>query len=266
LHDFEPASHRVEPGDLAEIDRWILDRTRRLVARCREAYLSYDFHVVVHALNNFCSTDLSALYLDIAKDRLYCSAVDARGRRASQTALSQILEDLTRLMAPILSFTADEIWGYLPKVAGREESVFLSDFPAVAEGELDDGLAATWERMLEVRAAVTKALEKERQEGRIGHSLDAGIRLGFDHDGSLAALLAPRLDDLPALFIVSHVALDPALPKSAESPLVPGLRIAIDPAPGAKCARCWNYRTTVGEVADHPTICSRCAAVVTGAA
>jgi isoleucyl-tRNA synthetase len=263
LYDFEPARHGVKPSELAELDRWIIDRTRRLVMRCREAYLAYEFHVVVHALNNFCSVDLSALYLDIVKDRLYCSATGDPRRRAAQTALADILEQMTRVMAPILTFTADEVWGYLPKRPNREDDVFLADFPNVTSDDLDDELANTWDRLLEVRTAVTKALEEERKNGRIGHSLDAALRLGVRHDGELASLLSTRLAELPTFFIVSQVAFDEGLSDTLASPILPDLRIVVEPASGAKCARCWNYRTDVGRIADHPTICGRCATAVT---
>jgi len=262
LYDFDPARDAVGPDALRELDHWILARTRALVERCRSAYFDYEFHVVYHALNNFCSVDLSALYLDIAKDRLYCSRADGAPRRSAQTALWQILDVLVRLMAPILSFTAEEVWGYVPAATAKRESVFLADFPSAGPEVTDAPLLATWERLLAVRDGVTKALEDARQGGRIGHSLDACVRLSFATDGELGTLLGSRLSELPTLLIVSQVERADDLGADAESPIVPGLRIAIERAAGQKCARCWNYRTSVGTDDRHPTICAPCVSAV----
>ncbi|MEA2625769.1 MAG: isoleucyl-tRNA synthetase [Candidatus Binatota bacterium] len=258
LYDFDPAAHAVSPGELAELDRWILDRLQRLVGRCTQAYLDYDFHVVVHALNNFCSVDLSALYLDVAKDRLYCSAAGEPARRAAQTAAWTILDSLVRIMAPVLSFTAEDVWSHVPYVGERPESVFLADFPVIRSELVDDALHATYERLLEVRAAVTKALETERQQGRIGHSLDARVKLGFDPEGEIARLLGPRIDQLDAFFIVSEVGFDSSLSGDHESSVLPGLRVRVERAAPPKCARCWTHRPTVGSSVDHPDLCERC--------
>ncbi len=258
LYDFNPARDAVAGDALLELDQWILARTRALVLRCRNAYFDYEFHVVYHALNNFCSVDLSALYLDIVKDRLYCWRADGKPRRSAQTALWQILDVLARLMAPILSFTAEEVWSYVPSVTAKRESVFLADFPSAGPEPIDAALLATWERLLAVRDGVTKALEDARKEGRIGHSLDARVRLSFATDGELGTLLGSRLSELPTLLIVSQVERTDDLGAEAESPIVPGLRIAVERAAGQKCARCWNYRTSVGTAPRHPTICAPC--------
>jgi isoleucyl-tRNA synthetase len=261
LYDFDPERHAVDEAVLLELDQWVLARTRLLIDRCRSAYGEYEFHVVYHALNNFCSVDLSALYLDIAKDRLYCSPAAGTARRSAQTALWRILDVLVRLMAPILTFTAEEVWAYVPGPKPRADSVLLADFPSSEGGAGDEELLTTWDRLLGVREAVTKALERARQEGRIGHSLDASVRLDFASDGPLGALLGSRFADLPTFFIVSQVErseLDPA----EASPLVPGLRVAVERASGDKCARCWNYRTSVGSDAIHPTLCAPCVAAL----
>jgi len=261
LYDFEPDTHAVSDPELLELDRWILARTRLLVERCRKAYFDYEFHVVYHALNNFCSVDLSALYLDIVKDRLYCSWATGTARRSAQTALWRILDTLVRLMAPILTFTAEEIWGYVPGQKPRAESVLLAEFPPAERVEGDEALLATWQLLLDVREAVTKSLEQARQEGRIGHSLDARVQLGFETDGALGELLGSRLAGLPTLFIVSQVERS-ELTASEESPLVAGLRVAVERAAGEKCARCWNYRTSVGADANHETLCAPCIAAL----
>jgi len=255
------------PPHLTELDRWILHRTQRLVERCRRAYDAYEFHVVYHALNNFCSVDLSALYLDIAKDRLYCSAPGAPERRAAQWTLRRIADTLTTLMAPILSFTAEDIWTYLP--GPKPESVFLCPFPEVDPGLVDDGIEALWGRLFQMRAAVNKALEEARQANEIGHSLDARVWLSPTDPRSpsgaeWAELLARYRDELATLCIVSQVEIGEEADGAPPSPLVPDLAIRVLPAAGAKCSRCWNYRTSVGRNNAHPEICDRCEAVVSG--
>jgi isoleucyl-tRNA synthetase len=164
-------------------------------------------------------------------------------------------------MAPILTFTAEEIWGYVPGQKPRAESVLLAEFPPAERVEGDEALLATWQLLLDVREAVTKSLEQARQEGRIGHSLDARVQLGFETDGALGELLGSRLAGLPTLFIVSQVERS-ELTASEESPLVAGLRVAVERAAGEKCARCWNYRTSVGADANHETLCAPCIAAL----
>jgi len=263
LYDFAPDSARVPLAELPELDRWILHRTHALVERCREAYDSYEFHLVYHTLNNFCVVDLSALYLDIVKDRLYCSGPTSRERRAAQTVQWLILDALARLMAPILSFTAEEIWTHAPAYGGKADSVFLAGFPVLDAGARDEALAARWDRLLEVRAAVTKALEEARKSGQIGHSLDACVQLAAG-DG-----LRPALDgiaaELPALFIVSQVDLVADLAGSV-SPLLRDLKVQVERARGGKCERCWNFSEAVGTHSDHPGLCDRCHRVVTALA
>jgi len=263
LYDFDPERDRLPVAEMPELDRWILQRTERLVARCREAYDDYEFHLVYHSLNNFCVVDLSALYLDIVKDRLYCSGPASRERRAAQTAQWLILDSLARLMAPILSFTAEEIWRHAPAHRDKPESVFLAGFPALDEAARDEALAVRWDRLLEVRAAVTRALEEARKSGAIGHSLDARVRLAAA-DG-LRPLLAEIAADLPALFIVSQVELD-GEPVDGASPARDGLEVRVERARGGKCERCWNFSEAVGSHPDHPGLCDRCHGVVTALA
>ena len=257
LYDFDPQRDRVPDDKLHELDRWILHRAAELTARARKAYESFSFHVVVQQLINFCAVDLSALYLDIVKDRLYCSAATAPGRRSAQTTLWQILEAVTRLMAPILSFTADEIWSHLP-AGERPASVFLAGMPEPTRQ--DEQLAAKWDRLLAVRAAVTKALEETRQSGLIGHSLDARVQLSAG-DG-LRPLLEQEAADLPALFIVSQVQLTDRLGDDAVSPVLVDLKVKVERARGGKCERCWNYSEAVGRDARHPGLCERCLEVM----
>ena len=199
----------------------------------------------------FCAVDLSALYLDIAKDRLYCSAAAASGRRAAQTTLLRLLQTLVRLCAPILSYTAEEVWSFLPGGAGG--SVFAAGMPELDPALEDEALASRWEQLLRVRAVVTKALEEARQAGQIGNALDARVTLAAG--GDTYTLLAEQGRDLEALLIVSQA----EVVRGAGDGEV---RVTVEAARGEKCGRCWNFRETVGSSAAHPTICDRCAAVL----
>jgi isoleucyl-tRNA synthetase len=250
LCDFDPTSHTVLPAEMEELDRWALLRLNDLVARCRQAYENYEFHVVYHALNNFCSVDMSSLYFDIVKDRLYCSARQSRERRSAQTAMYQIVSGLAGIIAPILPFTAEEIW---QQIGGRGDSIFFSDFPEVVEAWQNPELERRWQRLREIRAEVTRALENERQAGSIGHSLDARVRLcATAGDMEVLGTLGPEA--LAAIYIVSQVELE-----AGDSP-TPTVEVLA--ALGAKCGRCWNYSESVGSHSDHPEVCDRCHAVV----
>jgi isoleucyl-tRNA synthetase len=271
LYDYEAGADapggtlQAPPAGLLELDRWILHRAQRLVERCRRAYDEYEFHAVYHALNNFCSVDLSALYLDIVKDRLYCSAAAAPARRAAQWTLWHVADALTRVMAPVLSFTAEDIWPHLP--GPKPQSVFLAPVPEPDVRFVDDELDAVWTRLFQMRAAVNKALEEARQANAIGHSLDACVWLAPADPASAtgaewAALLGRYRNELATLCIVSQVEVGASPNGAVPSPLVPDLALRVSPAAGAKCARCWNYRTSVGQDRQHPGICDRCAAVV----
>ncbi len=260
LSDFDPQRHGVARGAMPELDRWALDRLARVEQRAYEAYEAYEFHAVYHLLNNFCAVDLSALYLDVVKDRLYCSAAGDPGRRSAQTVMYEIVRALAGMVAPILSFLADDVWAALPAQAGRAESVFLTEFPRPDPGWLDDALAARFERLLAVRAAVTKALEADRQAGRIGHSLEARVTLAARAE--LGALLRECESWLPALLIVSQVSLDGGGRPLPESPLLAGLGIEVAVATDEKCARCWMLLPDVARSARHPGVCGRCADVL----
>ncbi len=251
LYDFDPAADAVRVDRLPELERWALHRTHHLAERVLAAYEAYEFHTIYHALNNFCSVDLSSFYLDVRKDRLYCERPAGPERRATQTALHGILDTLVRLMAPILSFTADEIWRHLPGNE-RPPSVFLAGFPELPDAWRDDDLAARFERVLAVRAAVMKAIELERQAGTVKQSSETRVVVRGPAD--VMALLAERAGDLPSLFLVSAVDLDP-------SPSETGIAVEVHRADGGKCERCWTYRP-LGTVPRHPRLCARCAAVL----
>jgi isoleucyl-tRNA synthetase len=255
LYDFDPAKHRVPYEQLPELDRWALLRLGELIPRVRKGYEEFELHTIFHALNNFCSVDLSAIYLDILKDRLYTFRADSPLRRGSQTVLFEILVALTKLMAPILSFTADELWRMLPEAARTERNAFsvhLAAFPEINPEWIDHQLAERWEHLLRVREAVQGALELSRRNKTIGSSLEAGVTVQCVP--GLFALLKAYERELPSLFIVSQVKLkeDPDLSSDKE------LLLIISFADGKKCERCWNYREAVGKDAAHPTLCDRC--------
>src|SRR5947208_15672636 len=261
LYDFDPARDAVAYERLPALERWALHQTRALAERCRAAYDAYEFHVIYHALNNFCSVDLSAFYLDVRKDRLYCERAQGPERRATQTTLHAILDVLVRLMAPILSFTAEDVWAHAP---GREQpaSVFLAGLPAPPAAWHAPALAARFERLLAVRGAVTKAIEEARKAGLVKQSLEACVVLGMADGGvdGLATLLAEHAAELSEIFLVGGVVLGDGA-GAPESPVVPGLRVRVERAAGRKCARCWNMRA-LGDDPRHPDICARCAAVI----
>jgi isoleucyl-tRNA synthetase len=259
LADFDPERDRVADKDLLEIDRWALHRLQRLIQRVRKGYDDFEFHLVFHSLHNFCAVDMSAFYLDILKDRLYTAKASSVERRSGQTAMQAILSAMVRLMAPVLSFTADEVWNYM-KDGSKPESVFLASFPQVDDKYLDNALESRWERIVAVRGEVAKVLEALRRDKKIGHSLDAGVTLYAEPE--LRGFLSTYKDDLAFIFIVSSVEIanDSDAPADAYvSDVVKGLRIGAGPAKGAKCGRCWMYQESVGTVKDHPGICSRCA-------
>jgi len=257
LYDFDPVKHQVPYEQLPELDRWALLRLGELIPRVRQAYDDFEFHTIFHALNNFCSVDLSAVYLDILKDRLYTFRADSPLRRGSQTVLLEIVVAMTKLMAPVLSFTAEEIWRTLAaQRGGRLEvsSVHLSTFPEVQPQWQDAALAQRWERLLNYRTQVQGILEGSRRDKVIGSSLEAIVELQADAD--TYEFLQSYQKDLTTLFIVSQVKLIAS--GAAKIPLV----IAAMKSSFGKCERCWNYREAVGKDPSHPTLCDRCVEAV----
>jgi isoleucyl-tRNA synthetase len=260
LFDFDPEKDAVSYESMAEIDRYSLSRLQDLVEKTLNAYDSYEFHLIYHMLYNYCTLDLSAFYLDILKDRLYTSPPESVGRRSAQTVMHILLDAMVRLMAPILPFTAEEIWRYMPAQKRKEESIHLASASAPVASELwkDEGLIRKWERILTVRGEVTKALEEGRIKKRIGHSLDAAVTLSADKE--LYDFLMPYAEDLRAIFIVSKTSLakEKKLDGAYESCDVNGLSILVEPAPGEKCERCWIHDLSVGSDPEKPSICKRC--------
>jgi len=259
LYDFAPEADAVPAEQMPEIDRFTLHRLQLLVERARRAYDQYEYHTIFHAVHNFCAVDLSARYLDILKDRLYTSPAKSRERRSAQTVLFTLTDTLCRLMAPILPFTAEEIWQHLAAVPGRVPSVHLAQLPAPQPERLDAPLAERWEQLLSVRGEVTKALEGARARKLIGHALDAAVTLSVD--GTLYERLARYAEDLRYIFIVSAAEMvqDQTLEGAFESTEIKGLKIRVQPAAGEKCDRCWVHETSLGQNPEHPTICARCA-------
>jgi isoleucyl-tRNA synthetase len=253
LHDFTPATDAIPFANQEPLDQYILARLAELDAKIRTAYEHFEFHRAYHALNEFVNTDLSALYLDVLKDRLYTFAPNHPARRSAQTALWRIAEALTRLIAPILSFTADETWALLPKVEGRESSVHLALFPDVKDlipGSVKQ-LEEDWEQLLAVRTEVNGALEDQRKAGRIGKSLETTVEIGANPE--LYPILKNYEPSLPELFMVSGVTLGQLGPDTFRQ--ATEVSLATDP----KCKRCWRYVPDVGNEANHPTVCLRCA-------
>jgi isoleucyl-tRNA synthetase len=260
LADFDPANDAVPDARLWEMDAWMIERAGKLARQCRDWYDQFQFHRVFHALHDFCIVDLSAFYFDVLKDRLYTFAPRSVGRRSAQTAVYRIASALTRLAAPIMAFTAEEVWKHLPHEPADPESVHLAVFPT---GEsFETGLRAatlnTWERLLALRSEILSALERARQEKRIAGSLEAKVILHAD--GDLGRVLESYRSSLPALFIVSQVEVVPnSRPEGSGDA---GAQVTVERADGAKCERCWNYSTLVGSSGDYPTLCERCLAAL----
>jgi isoleucyl-tRNA synthetase len=256
LSDFDAKAHSVSADELLEIDQWILWRTEDLVRKCVDCYREYAFHKVYRAAYDFATVDLSAVYFDVLKDRLYTSATNSKARRSAQTALYRINNALVRLLAPIMAFTADEVWRHMRHESGAPDSVHVSLFPKPED--LTEGIPtaarerlANWDRLLPVRDQVLKSLEAARNERFIGASLEAKVHV--DADETTYPLLDEYAGELPAFFIVSQVSIGNG---------ATGVGVRVERAEGTKCERCWKYTEDVGSDADFPTVCAACAAAV----
>jgi isoleucyl-tRNA synthetase len=259
ISDFEPATETISYADMPEIDRWALHQLELLKERVLTAYQEFAFHVIYQDVNAFCTVEMSSFYLDILKDRMYTSKADSLSRHSAQTVLHEILDTLLRLLAPVLSFTADEAWQHMP--ARKEQSVHLAAFPALHPEWKNDTLVERWERIMKVRADVSKALELARVAKVIGHSLDAGVAIAAPEE--LLGFLREYDAELQSIFIVSSVTLVDALSGEGwDSENIEGLRVQVSAAQGDKCERCWCYSEELGSDADHPTICPKCTAAV----
>lgn len=250
LSGYDPAS---EPPvtDMAELDRWILHRVQNVIAASRDAYESFEFHRIVHEVHNFCAIDLSALYLDVVKDRLYAEAPESPARRSAQAAMFRLLDGLVRLLAPILPHTCEEVW-QAAGMNGTASSVHLAEFPEADEHLRDSAIDEKFQRLGAIREQVYRRIEEERQAGTIGKPGEAALTISAP-EGDLD-FLRDNLPVLPSYFIVSSVEVDPAADGA--------LAVTVARAPGVKCERCWLIREDVGSSPDHPTLCARCAHVV----
>ncbi|MBC9783295.1 isoleucine--tRNA ligase [Heliobacterium chlorum] len=261
IADFDPKADTVPFEQMTELDRWAMMALHKLIQRVTTACRNYEFHVVYHAIHNFCAVDMSALYLDIIKDRLYASPAKSPERRSAQTVLYRTADALVRMLAPFISFTAEEVWGYLPGAKEQSNTVQTAGWPQFDSKFIDDALAEKMDRMLEIRTRVSKALENARQSKVIGHSLEAKVTLYVDEE--LQAFLSK--EDLATFFIVSVVqliSLKDAPVEAFRDAELPGVAVTVEKAPGQKCERCWNYSEQVGQSEDHPTVCPRCAAAI----
>lgn len=265
LHDFDPARDLLEPAQMLPLDRWALDRAWQLQQEIIQAYADYQFHLIYQKVHNFCVTDMGGFYLDVTKDRQYTCQTRSLARRSAQSAMYHLIEAFVRWLAPILSFTAEEIWGFIP--GKRPASVFMAGWhqalvPLDASSPLsrDD-----WGRLLELRLAIAKLLEEQRKSGAIGSSLDAEIDLYVD--AGIKARLSPLGDELRFLLISSQARVHDldAAPDVAKATGLDGLRLVMAPSAAPKCVRCWHHRPDVGNHSGHPQLCSRCVENVEGA-
>ncbi|MBI5640669.1 MAG: isoleucine--tRNA ligase [Nitrospirae bacterium] len=264
LHDFDSRDYS---GSLQEIDRWAMSRLQGLIRKVTRSYEEYGFHEVFHSIHNFCVVDMSSIYLDILKDRLYTAKTDSVERRSSQWVLSEILSVLTGLMAPILSFTAEEVWEHVRRKKTEvrsqetEESVFLSGFPEADQRFIDPELEERWKNLLVLRDDINKALEIKRAEKFIGNSLEARIRMNVPD--SYKALAEAYVSFFPMFLLISEIEISSEpLSDAYESSLIPGLRISVEKAAGNKCQRCWNWSTKVGTFENEPELCQKCYDVI----
>jgi isoleucyl-tRNA synthetase len=262
LHDFDPRTNSVPFEKLDALDQYMLRQTWALTRDVRNGYEEFAFHKIYHRVNHFCVVDLSAFYFDVIKDRLYTYAPNSLGRRSAQTAVWRICEAMVRLLAPILSFTCEEVWQHLPKMPDRLASVHLAEFPTADDvlghasvPQEDPQRQQDWTTLLVVREQVMKALEEERNSKRIGKGLEA--QLTITAADPAYSVLARYRDQLRYLFIVSAVKLAQDSGNGTGS-----VHVEVKKADGAKCERCWNFSTHVGEDKNYPTVCERCSAVL----
>lgn len=264
LSDFDPKTDSVAYADMEELDRWALLRMEQVKETVLKAYDDYEFHVMYHAVHNFCTVDLSAIYLDILKDRLYTEKADSKLRRSAQTAMYEILTTLVRLVAPVLCFTSEEVWQALPNKEEREWSVHMSDMPKVNEAYLDKALDEKWKKRLAVRSVAMKALEEARQAKVIGHPLDAEVTVYAD--GEAYDIVKAMEKELADFLLVSqtHIVEGTATaPENTASNEEGTVKASVAVCTLAKCERCWKRSADVDADPKHPGVCARCAHVLT---
>jgi len=255
LYDFDPAADIVDGAKLEEVDRYILAKYADVAVKICEAYADYDYPTIFQLVNSFATVDLSAFYVDVTKDRVYTFAAKSRERRSAQTAMYTIVDGLARLVAPILTFTSDELWRHLPGT--RDESVHIAIFPAGPDlaAFVDAPLIERWTRLIAVRDRVLAAIEPLRKDKKIGSSLQAKVVLSAAKAD--LAFLEAHAELLPTLFIVSEVELRPA-PADVEAHEEMMPHVTIERAAGVKCERCWRYVPTVSTAPEWAGLCERC--------
>lgn len=265
LYDFDPKKDSLPYEELSLLDRWILFKLNQLIQRVNKAYEKSEFHIVYHAILTFCVVDLSSFYLDITKDTLYCSGSRDPERRSIQTVLFEAGSVLTRLLAPVMPFTMEEVWSYLPGAKAMAESVHLTELPQANRDYLNPELEKLWEKILSLREEVAKALEAARQQKVIGPGTQAHVSLYPENEETFKFLHQVE-DELPAIFIVSGVKVHEVWEAAPQGAFKPenglSLQIVVSPASGKKCTRCWLYKETVGQYVSHPDLCERCYRVV----
>jgi len=268
LYDFIPSKHSLPYKKLTELDRWMFGKVYKLFNKITDAYNQYQFYNVYHTIYNFCVVDLSAVYLDILKDRLYTFYADSLDRRSAQTVMFHTLNILLRIIAPILPFTSEEIWQYVPSEMKTEESVHLTTWLQMPKEGIDKSLDNLWDgQLMKVRSELLKVLEESRKNGIIGNSLEAEVIL-YLANPEIKTVLQEYKQMLPSLFITSGVQIkdykanDIESSNSNPSDNILGLYISVRKAKGIKCARCWNYSETVGANTEYPDICDRCVEVL----
>jgi isoleucyl-tRNA synthetase len=264
LDGFDPEQHKVPAADLLALDRWVVDKAWQLQLEVKDAYHAYQFQSIYQKVLNFCSIDLGGFYLDIIKDRQYTAKADCLARRSGQTAMYHVIEALVRWLAPILSFTADEIWQAIP--GRRSESVLLETwytglYPLDANAAIS---RETWEKIMAVRTVVSKELEQLRGKGAIGASLNAEVELYCDQ--SYLTDLNKLSSELHFVFITSNAGVSGLqfCPDDAVSTELEGVKLKVTVSEYKKCVRCWHQRYDIGEHADHPELCGRCVENVVG--
>ena len=258
LNNFDYANDKVDYKDMFEIDKWAMHKLEELKEKTTEYYDKYEFYSLFQEITYFCSMEMSSFYLDIVKDRLYCEGTTSIERRSAQTVLTEVLKVLVRIISPVLSFTADEIWERIPEALKEEESVHLSKWIEANPEYLNEELAKKWDKIARLRREVNKKLEAERQTGLIGHSLDARVLLNIAND-EYSFIKDYTENEVSDLFIVSQVKfVNDSLAESE----IEGINIAVEKASGEKCERCWKYDEEVGHNHNHPDVCPRCASVL----
>lgn len=259
LYDYDDEKHKVAYDDLSELDKWALLKLHKLTDKVTKAYDNYEFHSLYHAIHNFCVVEISSFYLDVVKDRLYTFPAESKARRGAQTVIYEIATALVKMLSPVLAFTAEEVWSYLPK-ANKESSVQLAGWPVVNQAYLNEELESQFDKIIELRDNVTKVLEKARQDKIIGHSLNAAVSLYVEP--ALYDFIVNFPEQLETIFIVSKVqvlrGIEDAPVTAIEANELKGVKIFVEKAQGEKCERCWKYCESVGKSIAHPTICTAC--------